>query len=1160
VDDLTPNQNYFFFVTAYNTGNLESLPSNVIEFVPTAPLPPVPNHDSLVVAEDTPASITLSAVSSGDSAARLTLTYSITQAPRNGTLVGTSPNLTYQPNANYTGPDSFQFTVSQGSLTSEPGIISIEVSPINDPPVAVSRPATAVAGVPLQVPLQASDVEGSPLAFSITRAPSNGSLSGTGSTRVYTARSDFSGTDFFEFTASDGAATSVAARITIDVKPAPNTAPIAQNQTRSLAEDSFASILLNATDAEGNPLTYVITQPPVNGTLSGTPPSLTYTPFANFNGSDSFRFTANDGKLTSAPALVSISVTEVNDTPVASAQSASGQATLPIEIQLKATDVENSPLAFAITRSPSGGSLTGTGSLRVYTARRGFSGTDSFDFTASDGSATSTAATVTITVEPAPNARPLAITQSINLNEDSEATIVLGGSDEDNDTLSFAITRSPTNGTLSGTAPNLSYRPSANFNGSDSFDYCVHDGKIESETVTVLVEVTAVNDTPVASPLTFTLAEGASQAVELQATDADNDNLTYSITVQPTRGQLIGTPPSLQYLPNPGATGADSFGYQANDGKLTSAQATVTLTIIPKNNPPVARSASIMTVEDRATSIVLAGSDLDLDPLTFTITQGPARGILTGTLPNLVYQPETNYFGLDSFQFTVSDGKSTSAPATVSIRVSAVNDKPFVTEKTIILNEDTATPFVIEASDVDDTDLRYTITTQPSFGTLSGTAPNLTYHPRTNYSGADIVRISVSDRKPGGSSSGFIRFTVNPVNDAPIALAGRVSTIPGGSVAITLGATDVERSPLTYTVTTLPRNGTISGTPPSLTYRPRAGFTGVDSLSFTANDGTLTSTPARVSIQVGTSSTISEPTLDPSFTVSLSRDEEQAVLSFPVVSGVTYRVEGNALSGDSAATWELLGELTSPIETIAEVPTAALADGTSRYFRVTATSATGTKVTEPFGIQRFALSSGAKTYTSAFQGMRVLGATVAAVSGSSVELLTSNLTDGQCAPKGPFASHALVIPGTSQWWPILGNTAGQVTVDAKGSDLSAAIATGSLVEVVLLPTAQQIIGTAGTADSALQPGDFADFVNGNGTVSTLECRSSDSGAAAYFLHDSGSVQGPWDPSAISFLPGQPIQVQKVGAAGTLWFLGRVQSNPLTPYRVGSTETNGPVSQ
>jgi hypothetical protein len=256
----------------------------------------------------------------------------------------------------------------------------------------------------------------------------------------------------------------------------------------------------------------------------------------------------------------------------------------------------------------------------------------------------------------------------------------------------------------------------------------------------------------------------------------------------------------------------------------------------------------------------------------------------------------------------------------------------------------------------------------------------------------------------------------------------------------------------------------------------------------------------------------------------------------------------------------LLGELTSEVSTIAEVPTAALADGTSRYFRVTATGDAGTTVSQPFGFQRFPLGSGANTYTSSFQGTLVLGTMVSAASGDSVQLMSSTLTDGQCRPTGPFASHALVIPGTPQWWPILGNTADQLTVDAKGSDLSAILATGTQVEVVLLPTAHQIIGRAGTADCALQPGDYADFVNGNGTVSTLECRTSDSGSSAFFLHVAGSVEGPWDASEISFLPGQPIQVQKVGTAGTLWFLGRVQSNPLTPYRVGNTETNGTVSQ
>ena len=135
--------------------------------------------------------------------------------------------------------------------------------------------------------------------------------------------------------------------------------------------------------------------------------------------------------------------------------------------------------------------------------------------------------------------------------------------------------------------------------------------------------------------------------------------------------RLSGTAPNLTYDPAANYNGADSFTFKANDGQVDSAVATVSITVTPVNDTPIAQGQSVTTLEDTPKAITLTGSDADGDALSFTVVTGPAHGTLTGTVPNLTYSPAANYNGADSFTFQASDGQVDSAPAMVSITVDA---------------------------------------------------------------------------------------------------------------------------------------------------------------------------------------------------------------------------------------------------------------------------------------------------------------------------------------------------------------------------------------------------------------------------------------------------------------------------------------------------------
>jgi len=194
-------------------------------------------------------------------------------------------------------------------------------------------------------------------------------------------------------------------------------------------------------------------------------------------------------------------------------------------------------------------------------------------------------------------------------------------------------------------------------------------------TVTSSDAVLTVNHVPTALPQTLSLNEDKPAPINLLGHDPDSDPLSYPLVTPPEHGALSGTGSNLVYTPSPNYNGPDSFTFKVNDGLVDSAPATVRLTILPVNDPPVAQSQSVTLDEDTAVAIMLGAFDVDGDAIAFTVGT-PTHGTLTGTPPNLTYRPFTNYFGPDSFSFNVSDGQANSELATVSLTIHPVNDAP----------------------------------------------------------------------------------------------------------------------------------------------------------------------------------------------------------------------------------------------------------------------------------------------------------------------------------------------------------------------------------------------------------------------------------------------------------------------------------------------------
>ncbi|WP_255059507.1 Ig-like domain-containing protein [Mycolicibacterium arenosum] len=816
------------------------------------------------------------------------LTATLDSGPANGTLTfNANGSFTYTPDTDFNGTDSFTYTVSDGTDASDPATVTITITAVNDVPVAVADAYTVAEDGTLTqtsgtgVLANDTDVENSTLTATLDSGPANGTLTlNANGSFTYTPDADFNGTDSFTYTVSDGTDTSTAATVTITIT-AVNDAPVAVDDSVTTNEDTQVSggVLANDSDIDSGSLTAAVVTGPSHGTLSfNTDGTFTYTPNANYTGADSFTYRASDGQVTSNLATVSISITAVNDTPVAvaDAYTVAEDGTLNqgagTGVLANDTDVENSALTATLVSGPANGTLTlnANGSF-TYTPTANFNGTDSFTYTATDGQATSTAATVTITIT-AVNDAPVAVGDSFTTTEDTQLAggVLANDSDIDSGSLTAAVVTGPSHGTLSfNTDGTFTYSPNANYTGADSFTYRASDGQVTSNLATVTISITAVNDTPVAVADAYTVAEdgtlnqGAGTGVLANDTDVENSALTATLVSGPANGTLtLNANGSFTYTPTVNFNGTDSFTYTATDGQATSTAATVTITITAVNDAPVAVGDSFTTTEDTqlAGGVLANDSDIDSGSLTAAVVTGPSHGTLSfNTDGTFTYTPNANYTGADSFTYRASDGQVTSNLATVSISITAVNDTPVAVADAYTVAEDgtltrtSGTGVLANDTDVENSALTATLVSGPANGSLTLNANgSFTYTPNANFNGTDSFTYTATDGQ-ATSTAATVTITITAVNDAPVAVGDSVTTNQNTQVsgAVLANDTDIEGTTLTAAVITGPSNGTLSfNTDGTFTYTPNANYTGADSFTYRASDGQVTSNLATVSITV----------------------------------------------------------------------------------------------------------------------------------------------------------------------------------------------------------------------------------------------------------------------------------------------------------------------
>ena len=310
---------------------------------------------------------------------------------------------------------------------------------------------------------------------------------------------------------------------------------------------------------------------------------------------------------------------------------------------------------------------------KLYTPDPGFEGTDFRVWKWSDGKHESNLAIVTITVgNVGPNSAPVALDRTITVTEDTPITLTVTCDDADGDQLIYTLVDKPQSGSYRWLPPNtVIYTPTVDFVGTDAFTFRSHDGRDFSNVSTITLNVTAVNDAPVALAQTISTTRNSNAAIDLVAIDAESDPLTYTLVSSPTHGLLSGALPTLLYTPEANFVGDDSFQFQARDPQGAATVATVNITVLPTNTAPLAENLVLTTVQESAVAVNLTASDVDEDELAYTLVTSPTHGTLIGAGTEWVYTPAANFIGVDSLTFKVTDGQADSALAIVTLNVTA---------------------------------------------------------------------------------------------------------------------------------------------------------------------------------------------------------------------------------------------------------------------------------------------------------------------------------------------------------------------------------------------------------------------------------------------------------------------------------------------------------
>jgi Big-like domain-containing protein/putative Ig domain-containing protein len=758
---------------------------------------------------------TLSVLADSDSH---TLTWSILSQATNGTATasgtGTSKAISYIPDANYNGSDSFVVSVIDNGF-SDTITVNVNISAQADNPIIVQGTSVLVnmsedsSPTPFSRLLSASDADsGDTLTWSISSAATNGSaaVSGTGTIKAisYTPNANYNGSDSFIVTVTDSTARTDSITVNVNISAQADNPVITQGNSIliNMSEDSSPSpfsLQLNATDNDGGTLTWSISTPAGNGTAaasgSGASKTIMYSPGANYNGSDSFVVRVTDNTLRTDSILVNVNIAVINDAPlITSTAPASGIEDTLYTYTVLVNDPDDtnngSNLTYLLSNAPTGMIISSLGVIN-WTPINGVLTSGAVTVSVSDGGENGAVANMQIfTVAVAASNDPPVITSTASTvaTEDIQYTYNVNVTDPDDSNngidITYALSNAPPGMQVSATGL-ISWTPLEGVNTSGTVTVSVSDGGENGAAPAAekfSIAVTPVNDSPViTSAASITATEDVLYTYSIAVNDPDDINngtdLNYMLNNAPA-GMSISSTGVISWTPLNGVTTSGSIMVSVVDGGEDGAVASnqnFTIAVIATNDAPQITSVAPTTASEGAQYIYnVSVSDPDDanngTDLSYVLGNAPAGMQVSGT-GQITWTPPEGNTTSGSVSITVSDGgENGAAPDTeiFSLSVTPVNDPPSITSSAVTSAiEGIIYSYQLTISDPDDinngTDISFALSNTPVGMSVSTTGLITWTPPQTGLfnDATAAITISASDGLEDGASPATEVFSIS---------------------------------------------------------------------------------------------------------------------------------------------------------------------------------------------------------------------------------------------------------------------------------------------------------------------------------------------------------------------------------------------------------------
>ncbi|WP_242011693.1 tandem-95 repeat protein [Vibrio parahaemolyticus] len=857
--------------------------------------------------------------------------------PANGTVsVNPDGSVTYTPNDNYVGKDTFTYVVTSGGV-SESTAVEVNVTPVNDAPVAKDDIATTQedTAVTIDVLPNDTDVDGDKLSIQSASVPeAQGKVEIVDGKLVFTPAENFNGHAEIIYTVTDGELTDEA-KVTVTVNPVNDAPTIKVDAVESITEDAVntdtvvATLTVRDTDTPEDQLT-VSLENNSNGyfVLVGDEVKLTQAGVDAVNNDElnlkdlTISASVSDGVNPTASDSDSLVVNRVNDAPTV--ENAIADQVLSEDFDAYTIDLNevfkdsDSSLEFSVSGN-SNIQVAIVNGIATFTPTADWNGSETLTFTATDPSGESISQTVNFTVAPVADI----VADKATVVEDTPTIIKVLGNDTfegDGKVVSLDTNNGPANGTVSVNPDgSVTYTPNDNYHGTDSFTYIVTSGGV-SESTTVSVDVTPVNDAPVAKDDIATTREDTAVTIDVLPNDSDVDGDKLSIesaSVPKEQGTVEVVNGKLVFTPAENFNGDAEITYTVTDGQLTD-EAKVTVTVNPVNDAPTIKVDAVEGITENAVStdtlvatLEVADTDTPEDQLTVSL-ENNSNGyfVLVGNEVKLtqagvdaVNNDELNLKDL-TISASVSDGVNPTASDSDSLIVNRVNDAPTV-ENAIAdqeLSEDFAS-YTIDLNDAfKDSDSALNFSVSGNSNVLVSIENGIaTISPTADWNGSEILTFKATD--PSGESiSQTVNFTVAPVADIVADKATVVEDTP--TIIKVLGNDTFEGDGKVVSLDTNngPANGTVSVNPDgSVTYTPNDNYVGKDTFTYVVTSGGVSESTA---VEVNVTPVNDAPVAKD----DIATTQEDTAVTIDVLPNDT-DVDGDKLSIQSASVPEAQGKV-----------------------------------------------------------------------------------------------------------------------------------------------------------------------------------------------------------------------------------------------------------